>query len=138
MKDKDSLVSLIKSVADKAVAGSEAEGIDTEAIKKRIAKIVAEDSDILAELESLADNGEPPRKLGFIQKNTRQIITLSLTGVFIILMLAPLLPFSTLVWWAETKAYLDDVRPIFLAIYGPIIGFWFGEKTALKIPGKTQ
>jgi len=103
------------------------------------------------EKEETKDADEPfPRS--WMQRNilsaVRPLITLLLTATFIYLIIHPLLTLiiklntvktsaELTIVWAEITKYMDKILPIFLAVYGPIIGFWFGEKTALKVPGKS-
>ncbi len=102
----------------------------------------------------------------WVQRNilpyVRPIITLSLTFAFIYLIVKPLFPMLNMITdalaamkaagpkagatalsadeiakiWDPLYKYLDKILPILMAVYGPIIGFWFGERTALKMPGK--
>jgi len=56
----------------------------------------------------------------------RPIVTVSLTAAFILLLIA-------LSQIDEGKG-IEKAITIFLAVYGPILGFWFGQQTALKSP----
>ncbi len=57
----------------------------------------------------------------------RPIISLSLT--ILIFMLS---------WYALYKDLIEfkELFPLLLSLYGPIVGFYFGERSALKVPGK--
>ena len=135
MPTKESLVSLIQRVVEKVIQAS-APQADMAEVKQRVAEIIDEDSEIRAKIESLP--GKPDRwEPGFWQRNTRPFITLSLTALFIVIVVGPFLTYCT-ECGDKVKDYLDTFRPAFLALYGPIIGFWFGEKTALKFPGRPE
>jgi uncharacterized membrane protein YqjE len=69
---------------------------------------------------------EPDRVL-WLRAMIRPIITLVLTALFLFL----------IVLWAVEPSYtragaIQEVLPVFLGIYGAVIGFWFGEHTAEK------
>lgn len=56
----------------------------------------------------------------------RPLVTLALTGTFILLLLKGV--YSD----GETRKGLQDMMTVLLAVYGPIVGFWFGQQAALK------
>jgi len=104
------------------------------------------------------EEDEEPTKT-WVQRNIlpfiRPIITLALTFAFIYLITKPLFPLLEQIKasialksgagapaispediWKPLNNYLDKILPILMGVYGPILGFWFGERTALKRPGK--
>ena len=138
METKESLAALIKSVAKKAVKTTAGEGLDLENVNKSIDKFVDEERDALAALASLTEEKYPPR-LGWLHGNTRQLITLVMTGVFVLLMVSHILfNLFKIILEESVKKSISEITTVFLGVYGPIIGFWFGEKSALKDPKKSR
>ena len=64
-----------------------------------------------------------------IDKLVRPLITLSLSAVLCIVIISG--AFGLISDWKDVLAAL-------MATLGPIIGFWFGERSALKVPGKDE
>jgi hypothetical protein len=50
----------------------------------------------------------------------------------IVTMLLTVACITLLIMLASSSATIDKAVTIFLAVYGPILGFWFGQQTALK------
>jgi len=73
-----------------------------------------------------AEDGEP---LPLLRAFVRPAITLSLTGAFIFLIVFPVVvPNANINLWEKT------FTP-FMAVFNLLLGFWFGERSALKVPG---
>ena len=64
-----------------------------------------------------------------VRNSIRPIISLSLTSLVFMLS-----------WYGLYKNLIEfkDLFTLLLSLYGPIIGFWFGERSALKMPGKVE
>lgn len=87
----------------------------------------------MAELKLLPDYvPEPETKQGgsmTLQSSVRPLITLIMTVVFAAIIIGAAFGLTAPGW--------EAVYTIFMATYGAILGLWFGERSALKIPGKT-
>lgn len=66
---------------------------------------------------------------GRLRKSIRPIISLSLTSLVFMIS-----------WYGLYKDLIEfkDLFTLLLSLYGPIIGFWFGERSGLKIPGQDE
>ena len=53
----------------------------------------------------------------------RPLVTLALTGTFIFMLLKGV---------SSNTESCKDMLTVLLAVYGPIVGFWFGQQAALK------
>jgi hypothetical protein len=76
----------------------------------------------IVELETLERNSLPA-----LRAAVRPIVTLLLSCTFIFLIVIPFI------------VGIENWRQIFAAfmgVFGTIVGFWFGERTALKVSGK--
>jgi hypothetical protein len=60
----------------------------------------------------------------------RPVVTLLLTFTFVILIISPFFPQIA----DEVDKHWDKVFGSFMGVFGTIIGFWFGERSALKVP----
>lgn len=64
-----------------------------------------------------------------LQTAVRPLITIVLTLTFSFLIIIPFIIDIEIDKWGE-------VFISFMGVYGIILGFWFGERAALKVPGK--
>ena len=53
----------------------------------------------------------------------RPLVTLALTGTFIFMLLTGV---------SSNSESCKDMLTVLLAVYGPIVGFWFGQQAAQK------
>ena len=109
-------------------------------IKSFIDKVVLEDDEVGDRINSIAEELKMPPPEPMLAVTFRAIlrptITLILTATFITLVLGQV----GIIGDAPTEAVAseafyerwDKAFTVFLAIYGPIIGFWFGERTVEK------
>ncbi len=135
MDRKISLIPFTRTVVTKTIE----HGDFSESERKVIAKIqnkvddviLSNDDEMTKELRELVNHlqPEPPWAVG-IRALIRPTMTLVLTIVFVILVLgqAGLISGDR---QPDDEVY-KEVFTVFLAIYGPIIGFWFGERKAEK------
>jgi len=65
-----------------------------------------------------------------IQNLVRPSIALSMTVVFCVL-------FLTAAFGLLDKRF-NEIFTAYMGVYGIVIGFYFGERSALKIPGKEE
>ncbi len=87
---------------------------------------IMQDEDVKPRIKAIEKSfTEEPRLITGFRNVVRPVITIILT-----------LGFVGLIGWGVVGAndlnQWSTVLAVFLAIYGPIIGFWFGEHTALK------
>lgn len=139
MDYKNSFLPLVRDLADKACKEEGNTGkaaLDPDKIKDKLENIILHDDDINRRINKLAIDLKSPlpepelaRMLGAL---IRPAITLILTISFIALVLGRV---GFLGPDIANASEMDKMFDIFLAIYGPIIGFWFGERSALKMPG---
>ena len=105
-----------------------------------IDNVILEDEDINQKIDALVEElREPPPESGLavtFRAILRPTITLGLTITFILLILGQVGLIGTVPDDPNVaKPFFerwDKAFTIFLAIYGPIIGFWFGERTMKK------
>jgi hypothetical protein len=76
---------------------------------------------------------EPSEPLLGLRTAIRPAITLALTVTFIFLVVFPLVsPYE-----GDEDLWLKVFSP-FMAVFNLLLGFWFGERSALKVPGGEQ
>lgn len=71
---------------------------------------------------------EVPKFVVILRAAIRPVITLALTATFIFLLAKGVYGFNDT---EHAKAW-QEMLTVFLAVYGPIVGFWFGQQTAMK------
>ena len=113
---------------------------DERKITSFIDNVIIEDDEVGKEINSLAEELKVPPPEPMLAVTFRAIlrptITLILTVTFIALVLGQVgiignVPTEAVAADAFFERW-DKAFTIFLAIYGPIIGFWFGERTVEK------
>ncbi len=67
-----------------------------------------------------------PRVVAGLRASIRSMVTILLTLAFLAMVGYGI---------SSGKANWSAMFTTFLAVYGPILGFWFGEHSALKVPG---
>lgn len=102
-------------------------------LERELERLIHEDKDVDRRIRELVMALKPvpiePDKTLNMRASIRPTITKSLTITFIILMF---------VWvfggflGHHVVENLKQMLPVFLGVYGSVIGFWFGEHTALK------
>lgn len=111
-------------------------------IEDALEELILNDSDISGKIEELAQNirstrMEPEKtSIPIWRAVVRPLITISLTLFFIVFLFIWL--FAP-VWFDHPKPVVDNLKemfPVFLGIYGSVIGFWFGEHTAERAQEK--
>ena len=136
MEYQKALWPFTREVLNKAIKNAGKGGPDIDAIKEALEELFLKDPEVVTKINDLVEKElrvPPPEPKSAISLSAfiRPLITAALTGVF-----------CYLIYLYATEpakvAQLKDALIVFLGIYGPIIGFWFGEKTALKMPGKQQ
>ncbi len=138
MDKRIALIPFAQKIIKKAVAevGNEDDKtVDVEKLKNQIDDVILSgDDDIQQEIDQilLGLRTEPRWALG-IRALIRPLMTLMLTITFVALIFGQVGFFGTLPVGPELANY-KEVFTVFLAIYGPIIGFWFGERTADRTP----
>lgn len=128
-------------VLGKAIKKSKTVSSDDERkITSYIDNVILEDDEVGEKINSLAEELKVPPPEPILAVTFRAIlrptITLILTATFIVLVLGQVgiignAPTEELAAKAFFERW-DKAFTIFLAIYGPIIGFWFGERTVEK------
>jgi hypothetical protein len=102
----------------------------------KINDLVKEETEILplpAREETKTLIAQPLEPLIGLRAAIRPTITLSLTVTFIFLVVFPLVsPYK-----GDEELWLKVFAP-FMAVFNLLLGFWFGERSALKVPGGEQ
>lgn len=108
------------------------------ALEKEIEQLVHDDADTDRRIRELVMALKPvpiePDRALYLRAMIRPFITFSLTFAFIAFMVVWVLG----AWWfgeqlgAKVINNLKEMLPVFLGIYGSVIGFWFGEHTAQR------
>ncbi|MCL6421682.1 hypothetical protein [Aestuariirhabdus haliotis] len=138
MDNRIALIPFTQKVIKKAIllVGKEnSKTVDIEQLRNQIDDaILSEDTDIQDEIEKVLKGlrVEPRLALG-IRALIRPLMTLILTITFVALIFGQVGFFGDLPEGPALENY-KEVFTVFLAIYGPIIGFWFGERTAERAP----
>ena len=76
----------------------------------------------------------PPETFDRLRAIVRPVVTLLLTFTFVFLIASPFIKWFKL---TDLKDW-NQIFASFMGVFGTIIGFWFGERTALKVPGGEQ
>jgi hypothetical protein len=123
---------LIQKACEKA-RDSETGSCSPDEIRKMADDLIYEGEDPVIKKEVadlIQDLREEPRPIVSLRATIRPLITLFLTLTFIFLTVGRVTGVE-IVCGADDATW-DKMFSIFLAIYGPVIGFWFGQRTALK------
>lgn len=100
-------------------------------IEHQVEDLVLEDDEFGRRIREVAMRLKPvpvePDGVLWLRASIRPVITLLLTALFLGLVAAWVLVTEE----ARAEA-IKEVFPVFLGIYGAVIGFWFGEHTAEK------
>ncbi|MFZ5449281.1 MAG: hypothetical protein ACOZFS_11655 [Thermodesulfobacteriota bacterium] len=124
--DKNDLVPIIDYAVEKAMRESGKPDSEIKDLQNKIGNKILTDREVDAKIEILTpDRGSLP---GF-RAAVRPILTLLLSFTFIFLIIIPF--FKEISNWGE-------IFSAFMGVFGTIVGFWFGERTALKLPGKQE
>lgn len=134
MDRKISLIPFTRSVVSKVVKYDDFSDAEKEVIVKvtnNIDDVILNDEGLPGEVNALAQSlhPEPTWAIG-TRALIRPLMTLILTMIFVLLVLGQA-GFFDITNGIGADAY-KEVFTVFLAIYGPIIGFWFGERNAAK------
>lgn len=138
---RDLLTSLI-TLAISRFRSDYAPANDTASSAEDIGRFVRQDAVLKSEIANVrALLTDEPRVVTGLRASMRSIISLLLTIAFIVLVwigVDTALEIGTKVDNGEAAALekgynlWKDILIAFLAVYGPILGFWFGEHSALK------
>jgi hypothetical protein len=103
-------------------------------VETKINDLVKEESKTLPlSAKEEAKTVEPSEPLLGLRTAIRPAITLALTVTFIFLVVFPLVsPYE-----GDEDLWLKVFSP-FMAVFNLLLGFWFGERSALKVPGGEQ
>ncbi len=127
---RDVVNQAIKSLKDSGRGGPE---IDE--VKEALEELFLTNPEVAVKIKDLVEKElrippPAPRSAVGLSAFIRPLITASLTAVFCFLIYTYVKPPDNVDF-----NHLKEALTVFLGVYGPIIGFWFGEKTALKVPG---
>lgn len=123
--EKSELVPIIDYALEKAMRDSGKPDSEIKDLQNKISDKILNDKDVdtrIAELAAL-ERGTLPG----LRAAVRPIITILLSFTFVFLIIVP--------FFVGTQNW-DRVFAAFMGVFGSIVGFWFGERTALKVPGK--
>ncbi len=129
-------VPILRDVLERAMR--EAGKQDPDEIKGVTDKLedVLKNKDVAAKIAEMEGGGggkiplPRPETFDRLRAFVRPVITLILTATFVFLIIIPF------IWPLDpTKVNWDKIFSAFMGVFGTIIGFWFGERSALKVPG---
>jgi hypothetical protein len=132
MDYKSSLVPIMGDVVERAMrAAGKTDPNEINATKDKVADLLNNDQGVATKIDALvkAEPNPPPAKpetYDRLRSFVRPAITLALALTFVFLIVAP--------FFIELKNW-DKIFSAFMGVFGTIIGFWFGERSALKVPG---
>jgi len=131
--NKSPVIAFLTHAIHKAQDTVNIDGEVSLALERELERLVHDDKDLDRRIRELVMALKPvpiePDKALIMRASIRPIITLSLTIMFFMFMF---------VWvfggFFEDHVItnLKEMLPVFLGIYGSVIGFWFGEHTAQK------
>ena len=134
---KSSLVLIMGDVVEKAMRAAGKDNPDEIKVVKNNIEDVIKDKEVTAKIDDLVKSESktyhPFDRLGAF---VRPAVTLMLALTFVFLIVSPFLEISFL-HDLDDKSW-DKIFASFMGVFGTIIGFWFGERTALKVPGGEQ
>ena len=131
--NKSPIVAFITHAIHKAQDNVEIEGDKSLELERELERLIHDDQDLDRRIRELVMALKPvpiePDKALIMRASIRPIITISLTIMF----------FGFMFIWVfggffaeHVITNLKEMLPVFLGIYGSVIGFWFGEHTAQK------
>ncbi|MEJ2671275.1 MAG: hypothetical protein P8168_03530 [Deltaproteobacteria bacterium] len=133
MDYKNWLVPIVDGAVEKSLKALGKEDQEIEMVRTEIENAVLKDTELNTKLDDLIseklktlDTGP----LSALRAAVRPVVTIILALVFGFLIVFPFvwdLNPSTVNW--------DKIFAAFMGVFGTIIGFWFGERSALKVPG---
>ncbi|MEA3406418.1 MAG: hypothetical protein U9R28_11865 [Pseudomonadota bacterium] len=135
MNDKTALIPLVRTLLEQSIQQGKFDENEKQTILKLKSDLdellLQENASINHEVASFVKDVQhesPSVKLlrGILRPSITSILTL--TFVFLIVLQTGFFDFAGFV---DQKVF-DQIFTVFLAIYGPIIGFWFGERTVEK------
>jgi hypothetical protein len=135
MDYKSALVPIMGDVVERAMkAAGRGDDNEIKEVKDKIEGVL-KDKDVAAKIAELPPPGPkvlPPEPETFdrFRAFVRPTVTLILTVTFVFLIITPFLPQIA----DAIDKHWDKVFGSFMGVFGTIIGFWFGERSALKVP----
>lgn len=135
MDYKSELVPIMGLVVEKAMkAAGKGDPDEIKVVKDKIEDVV-KDEDVAAKIvemekEELKILPPKPETFDRLSAFVRPFITILLTAAFVFLIASPFVSFLRL----DLKEW-GQIFASFMGVFGTIIGFWFGERSALKVPG---
>jgi uncharacterized membrane protein YdfJ with MMPL/SSD domain len=123
--DKSELVPIIDYALEKAMRDSGKPDSEIKDLQNKIGDKILHDQNIDARITELTAIDR--KSLPGFRAAVRPLVTIFLSFTFIFLIIIPF--FVTIKDWSQIFA-------AFMGVFGSIVGFWFGERTALKVPGK--
>ena len=123
--EKNDLVPIIDYALEKAMRESGKPDSEIRDLQSKISDKLLNDREIDVRIADLATLER--KSLPALRAAVRPLVTLFLSATFIFLIVIPF--FVTIKDWSQIFAS-------FMGVFGTIVGFWFGERTALKVPGK--
>jgi len=131
--NKSPVIAFLTHAIHKAQDKVNIDGEISLALERELERLVHDDKDLDRRIRELVMALKPvpiePDKALIMRASIRPIITISLTVMF----------FGFMFIWVFGGFFEDHViinlkemLPVFLGIYGSVIGFWFGEHTAQK------
>lgn len=140
---------IFEGVVEKALRETGKSVDEVNALKSTMKNIFQPDASAITKINDLVKNevtaSAPPateaapavppeadEALPKLRAFVRPSITLLLTGAFIFLVISPV-AIQEIDMDSWDKAFVP-----FMAVFNLLLGFWFGERTALKVPGGKQ
>ena len=123
--EKSDLVPIIDYALEKAMRESGKQDAEIRDLQTKISDKILSDKEVDARIVELATLER--KSLPGLRAAVRPIVTLFLSATFIFLIIIP--------FFIPTEDW-NQIFAAFMGVFGTIVGFWFGERTALKVPGK--
>ena len=132
--EKTELMPIIDYTVEKALRQI---GKDSPEEIRLVKEAVSNDPEINAKIAALGKTGlkSPPidpDKFPRFRAFVRPLITILLSATFVFLIVSPFFKGSII---GDVGKDWDKIFSAFMGVFGTIIGFWFGERSALKVPG---
>ncbi|HHT00796.1 MAG TPA: hypothetical protein ENK73_08085 [Thiomicrospira sp.] len=139
MDNKIALIPVIRTLLDQSIQEGKFDETEKKTIlklKNNLDELLLQNNEVIhhevASFVKDVQTESPTVKLlrGILRPSITSILTI--TFVFLIVLQTGFFDFAGFV---DQKVF-DQIFTVFLAIYGPIIGFWFGERTVEKSKDK--
>jgi len=131
--EKTELIPIIDYTVEKVLRQI---GKDSPEEIRLVKEAVSNDPEVNAKIAALGKTGlkSPPidpDKFSRFRAFVRPLITILLSATFVFLIVSPFFKGTVI---GDVGKDWDKIFSAFMGVFGTIIGFWFGERSALKVP----